>query len=253
MLSMLTLTSGLLYAWATLIADEHAPAWLFGGGHTDSSFWFCWLRLVLGFGLWSSALLTRLQAMNKLYLHNEEPLWFLIKLIQVTPRLVCRRLAYVQLPRFANLPPPPQPPQNLPQHPPRSPPAMGSCSLCAELCGALQYLTPWLVVAMMVTLTADPPISLFSGTLVRAPRAQASSRAAQDKTHRSVSCDCRIAVKVTRCKGDARLSICNEPCVIHRRGRERFVSDRPPPPANPRGEKGSSGAWPVPQNIDRRP
>ena len=44
-------------------------------GHTDSRLWLCWLRLVLGFGLWSSLLLARLHAMSKLYLHNEEPLW----------------------------------------------------------------------------------------------------------------------------------------------------------------------------------
>jgi len=80
-LSALTALAGLLYCWATLVTDDHAPAWLITNAGS-SRLWHCWLRVVLGFALWSSCVLVRLHAITELYINDEEPVWFVIKLLQ---------------------------------------------------------------------------------------------------------------------------------------------------------------------------
>ena len=99
-LLVITAAAAGLFGWATLVTDYHAPSWLGGGAKVragnlsradpatarrtgpdcmrlqSSKLWLCWLRLVLGYGLWSSGVLVRLQAMNQLYLHDAEPLWY---------------------------------------------------------------------------------------------------------------------------------------------------------------------------------
>ena len=80
-LLLLTASAAVVYGWATLVTDNHAPAWL-GGGQTNARLWLCWLRLVCGFGLWVAALMARLHAMCQLYLHDTEPIFFGAKVVQ---------------------------------------------------------------------------------------------------------------------------------------------------------------------------
>ena len=81
--ALLTLNgvSAIIFAWATLVTDNHAPGWLLGG-QTNSRLWLGWLRLGFGFGLWHCTIATRLQAMGQLYLHDAEPLFWALKLLQ---------------------------------------------------------------------------------------------------------------------------------------------------------------------------
>lgn len=80
-LLLLNAVSSVVYAWATLVTDHHAPSWLLGG-QTDARLWLGWLRLGCGFALWQSTVAVRLHAMGQLYLHDAEPLFWAIKLIQ---------------------------------------------------------------------------------------------------------------------------------------------------------------------------
>jgi hypothetical protein len=87
-LLLINAASSIIYAWATLVTDHHAPAWLLGG-QTDARLWLGWLRLCFGFALWHSSLAVRLHAMGQLYLHDAEPLFWPIKLLQyMAPWLV---------------------------------------------------------------------------------------------------------------------------------------------------------------------
>jgi hypothetical protein len=80
-LLLLTAVAALVCGWATLVTDYHAPTWL-GGGQTNARLWLCWLRLVCGFGLWVATITARLQAMGQLYLHDAEPRFFGLKVLQ---------------------------------------------------------------------------------------------------------------------------------------------------------------------------
>jgi hypothetical protein len=78
---LLNAVSSIVYAWATLVTDHHAPSWLLGG-QTNARLWIGWLRLGVGFALWHSTVAVRLHAMGQLYLHDAEPLFWAIKLFQ---------------------------------------------------------------------------------------------------------------------------------------------------------------------------
>ena len=78
---LLNAVSSIVYAWATLVTDHHAPSWLLGG-QTNARLWIGWLRLGFGFALWQSTVAVRLHAMGQLYLHDAEPLFWVVKLSQ---------------------------------------------------------------------------------------------------------------------------------------------------------------------------
>jgi len=99
---LLNAVGALICAWATLVTDGHAPFWLLGG-QTNAQLWLCWLRLFWGFALWHCTIAVRLHAMGQLYIHDAEPLFWPIKLLQyLAPWLLtCILMTTTQDPPFA--------------------------------------------------------------------------------------------------------------------------------------------------------
>lgn len=98
--------SSVVWSWASLVIDNHAPEWMIlasltpGDGTATVKFWLVWMRMVAGSGLFIGCLFVRLHTANALYVVNDvkEPIWWAFRLLKyMTPWLVlvCLRLFFL--------------------------------------------------------------------------------------------------------------------------------------------------------------
>lgn len=81
--------SSVVWSWASLVVDNHAPEWMMlasltPGGAATVKFWLVWMRMVAGSGVFIGCLFVRLHAANALYIVKavSEPKWWAIRLLK---------------------------------------------------------------------------------------------------------------------------------------------------------------------------
>ena len=90
--------SAVVWSWATLVVDDHAPEWMHFSaltagpdGTATAKFWLVWIRMIAGCGAFIGCMFVRLHAVNALYIVKDqaEPAWWLTRLAKyVSPWVV---------------------------------------------------------------------------------------------------------------------------------------------------------------------
>jgi hypothetical protein len=88
-LMVMMCVSSMVWSWAALVVDNHAPEWMMlasvtagGDGTGTAKFWLVWMRMVAGSGVFIGCLFVRLHAANALYVVKDvnEPIWWAVRL-----------------------------------------------------------------------------------------------------------------------------------------------------------------------------
>eukprot|EP01047_Picozoa_sp_COSAG01_P082452 COSAG01_NODE_16847_length_1199_cov_2.586364_2_plen_179_part_01 len=79
----MTAVAAIVYGWAVLVVDDHAPGWMIFAGQ-NKKLWLAGLRVCGGSALWTGCLFVRLSAINVLYIvGKQEPAWWLKRLLKL--------------------------------------------------------------------------------------------------------------------------------------------------------------------------
>ncbi len=90
-LMVMMCVSSVVWSWASLVVDNHAPEWMMLASLTAGSdgtatvkFWLVWMRMVAGSGVFIGCLFVRLHAANALYVVKDvnEPIWWAVRLFK---------------------------------------------------------------------------------------------------------------------------------------------------------------------------